>query len=488
MKRALCFFGLALGVFLVAHCDDDQHPPAASQLATLSCTARVERCEGGVTLNNTCARYGAAQALVEPGRGGDFFSGGCVVNEKCDDVPTCDAIAHRLCQEPQCRIVAGSTAISQCAKDTCGGIGGGGVGGGGGGSPQPPPGPGDFNDPTAPYRIMSFSFTTSTIETNPPTRTVFIGTDKGEPAAIDVSFLLFTATQGPDTLIGFDLNPKPPSAIVPPQPLVSTPNTFSLADSPLLLGNVVVADQTGLSLYYQNNGTIKRTKVSQCGNSVGLDTDENFAASSTAVALTAPSPKLCFARLSDQTADAISLDGDPVDLSVNSQDVWVVASTGDGTGKISRFANPGSTELGSHEIVGDPIAIGGATLVGSTLPGAVVSLVKTDVGGEFQLYLGGNVNAEPRKLSFSGFPLASPKAMKVFAIDNTEHAWVALQANGKNLVALYNLATGDRVAALDVDLDALEPVALTVGILGSPPDSQDNLPSTGTAFLHVLAK
>lgn len=335
---------------------------------------------------------------------------------------------------------------------------------------------------------MSFSFTASSVEADPPTRTVFLGADKGEPAAIDVSTLLFAATQSPDTLIGFDLDPKPPTAVVPPQALTSTPNTFSLADSPGLLGNVVIADQLGVSLYFQNNGTIKRTKRSPCGTSVGLDTDENFGTTTTAIALTTLPQALCYARLSDENASSVSVEGDAVDLSVNSQDVWVVSGTGTGAGKISRFANPGGTTLGTRDIVGEPIAIGGATLLDSTTPGALVTLVKTDAGGEFQLYSNGNVDGGPRKLPFTGLPLASPKAMKVFAIGDIQHAWVALQVGGKNVVALFNLATGDRVTALDVNLDALEPLALTVGIASEAGDKDDKMPATSTAFLHVLAK
>lgn len=80
--------------------------------------------------------------------------------------------------------------------------------------------------------------------------------------------------------------------------------------------------------------------------------------------------------------------------------------------------------------------------------------------------------------------------MKFVVIDNVQYAWVALLTGTTNVIALYNLATKTHVKALDVDLNALEPVALTAGLPGvcTLCGSNDSFNGTQTAFLHVLVK
>jgi hypothetical protein len=112
--------------------------------------------------------------------------------------------------------------------------------------------------------------------------------------------------------------------------------------------------------------------------------------------------------------------------------------------------------------------------------------VRTASGGEFRVFLGGHLNAPPRIVPFAGSPSATPKAMKVITIDNTQFAWVALLDGSRSTIALFNLATGARMPAFDVDLNALEPLAITAG--APEAGDSDTFVGTTTAFLHVLVK
>jgi hypothetical protein len=65
---------------------------------------------------------------------------------------------------------------------------------------------------------------------------------------------------------------------------------------------------------------------------------------------------------------------------------------------------------------------------------------------------------------------------------------VALLNGTTNTVALYNLATKAHIASFDVDLDALEPLAVTAGVPTPNDPDPDVFTGSTTAFLHVLVK
>lgn len=479
--------GLRVGVFVMAlvmfECGKKQPPPLADPVnnARVTCSAQVQMCEAGVSLDNQCLGYGNPTTL-QP----DPFDGGCVSNQTCPTpVGQCTTIAANLCREPHCKLVPNGVSVVTCGARTCGVILN-----PPGGQNRPSPGQTVPDDPKAPFRLLSFQFTTASnfIHQNPPTRVIPISSSFGKPIAIDATGFLFTVTNFPDTIIGYDVMPNPPTFAIPPLTLIDSPNTFALTDAPLLLGNTVVGDIVGLSLYDVKAMTAKRTRQARAGPIVGLDLDPNFAMTNTAVGLTiSPNTSNIVQFAVDQKPKSTKLPGTSVDVTMGTDDVWVITSSAPGSGTISRLANPTGTVLAAHSFAdGDPIAIGGGGGVTNTIPGAIVMLAKTQLGGELRLFQAGNVNAPPMVIPFMDFPLAEPKALKIVTIDNTQYAWVALLVGTTNVVALFNLQAKTHLGAFDVDLNALEPLAVLAGV-PSLPDS-DVFSGTDTAFLHVLVK
>ncbi len=359
-----------------------------------------------------------------------------------------------------------------------------------GGQNKPSPGQKVPDDPNAPYRVLSFAFTISPqfVEQNPPTRATPIAALQGTPVALDISGLVGVVTELPSTFIGYDIATQPPTFAIPPQSLVDVPTTLAIAEPQGLLGNAVVGDVVGVSLYDISPTSAKRTANVKLGPVKALDVDPQFAITANVAVLTSGPLALRTQALS-QKPFPLSLSGNGVDLTMNTNDVWAALEAPTGTTVVRADATSASP-LGQAAFAGKPVAIGGANGVDTSIPGAVIVLVDTPVGPELRWFLGGAVNTPPVSLPLTDFPNATPVGMKVVVIDNVQYAWVALLTGTTNVVALYDLATKAHVKALDVDLNSLEPLALTAGLPGVCPlcGSDDSFDGTQTAFLHVLVK
>lgn len=469
------------GAILVASCGS-QNPPSLPDPvfnAQPTCAAQVEPCVGGVALDGTCLGYGPAQTLTVDDKD-------CVAATQC--AASCDSLVKNACAEPQCRIVPSSIVLTKCATAQCGS------------NSNPPtghntPSPGQQvpSDPSAPYRLLSFKFTLSPqfIEQNPPTRDTPISSGLGQPVAFDISGLVGVVTKFPPSFIGYDVSTSPPTFAIPPQSLVDIPTALSLAEPPGLIGNAVVGDVVGVSLYDVSPTVAKRTKkLLLSAPTKALDVDPQFA-TSTNVALLAGSSTLYVANVSTQQSSLPRvLSGQGVDVTMSSTDAWVAVSPSPGSGSVVRASVPSGTLLGQQSFAGEPVAIGGGSSVESAIPGSIIVLVRTPTRAELHWFLAGAMGPPAIVLPLSDFPNATPVGMKVVVIDNVQYAWVSLVTPTSNVVALYNLGAKAHVKALDVDLNSLEPIAVTAGAPGACNlcPGEESFDATQAAFLHVLVK
>lgn len=422
-------------------------------------------------MDGSCLQYGPRMQLLDPGSP-NYFNATCPGSSTCPDpngLANCLAAARNLCQPPGCKLDESTVKTLGCVN-TCSA-----------GTPT---------NPSAPNRILSFSFTFSPAAVDQtPTRVTGIASQLGTPVDIDSSGFLDAVCNGPDNLLTFDLGPNPPTLAFGPLLLLDTPNAFSLAYIPdVQQTDTVVADVVGVSLYSTLSGVLKRRKQILIGTATGLEVDPNVTFSDLGAAVTiSPNQARVVSFVGTSMPQAVDLSGTPVDVTMSLNDVWVV----DDANVITRLASPSGTKLGELTLTGSPVAIGGGDAVETTpFPGAIVVLVKTATGGEIQLFLGGALNTSPVIVPLTtDFPNAMPVAMKAFSIGDTQYAWVALLTGMDNVVALFDLSGKKHLPEFDVHLGTLEPLAVTVGLIDAPPDaSSDSIGVSQTAFLHALVK
>ncbi len=435
--------------------------------STAQCQTTIEVCIDGKDLGNKCQTWGAPELMD--------YSAGCTSTSACQTGESCRAYADVQCEQRGCRVV-GPTQLIRCVTASCGT------------SAPPPPsgyarpsaGQNVPDDPTAPYRVLSFAFTASSVD-SAPTRTVAIPRGLGEPVGVDLSGWLGVVTNAPDTFIGYDIGQPNATYAIPPQALQYTPTSLALADAPSLRGNAVIGSVRGVSLYDIRPDRAERTANLDLDRVNAIDTAPLFDRTNTvaAIGMSRASIAAFGSRPEVRTHDLASPE---IDLTSDDDNVWVLSGEA-GTGQLSRLASPSAQLLGEASLASYPLAIGGGVMLQNSIPGAIVVLLSTNTTPRLELYLAGNVAGPATALDLVDFADATPVSMKVVSIGDVQHAWISFRGNDTNRVALFNLATGQHMTDFDVDLGALDPVSLASGM---PSGDSDSMSGSQMGFLHVL--
>ncbi len=318
---------------------------------------------------------------------------------------------------------------------------------------------------------------------NPPNTT-------DPPIGLDARGYLFTMTHFSDQAFAFDVANK---TFVYPQSTVPNglPNVFQVPDLGLASATVTSGTTVGFAHYaFSSSGLKEIGQTAALGPAAAIDSYPDFATANDIAGAYGPQGWAVYVQFGANTNKvsnpAFLGSVTPVDVTIGSTNFWVASKTVPGAGTIQKFANQSAQSVGSTLAFtdGEPMALGGGDTVDTTSPGAIVMLVKTATAGELRVFPGGNLAGTPSVIGLQ----AEPVAMKVFAIDNVQYAWVAVLAGNTNLVRLYNLATAQNLSKFDIDLKGFHPLFVTTGVPGSPPDSDPCtcFLSTANAFLHVL--
>lgn len=206
-----------------------------------------------------------------------------------------------------------------------------------------------------------------------------------------------------------------------------------------------------------------------------------------ATATRAPNAAVFTTNWQTPRVTALSDTAEPVAVTSNQSDFWVLTHSGQSAG-LSRFAAQTAAPLG--EVSLGPVkavAIDGGVGAGqnnATPGGVVVATVTTPGKGQLVTFRGGNPSdPSPLVINLDGQPQAMSVVELAIGGNPVQYAWVTLMTPRGAAVECYNLATLQRT--MTIDIGAVNAVDMTVGLPDGTSGDDDEEGHTG--FVHVLA-